>query len=467
MFSRATASFVRQVDPDGSLIHVCGINDTGKLTPWALVAKRKPIWSWKKPKYHPTGFSLSKVLLGGELLSLGTTEGDFVTYSERCGTFRSGKLETEAIKAMVTLEGHGTSKLQSSFGRLRKKELDINNLIDYSNERLVNMNHDLVKQLEKSNVVLAVVKEVILTASVCSIVENKTNQCNLQFVVDLFEMLWSAGKVSAKGRGNLEVDTDVSMEIPSGTVVAYSVLELEIKKDGHYMICLSHGKNGGFEADMLQDKVSQDSLCVVDGLPQDVAGSAPLNGWLDERLSSLALLPQATRQVLFQNISQMMREKEVLSCLQGVLEDIFLDDTQLHSQHPLLCTLLGVGYEPESTSCDPAALLESVLVVVSAMEELPDETLGLLSESEPEFLEACDDMVCLFKGTDSFVSCSSLPPLLQEIQDFQKAKELFHSASLTLSRDADRVWVDGWSNHGVEMLVLCITLHGLSTLLRK
>ncbi|KAM9824319.1 gasdermin-E-like [Neosynchiropus ocellatus] len=465
MFSRATANLVQQVDPDGSLIHVCGINDAGKLAPWALVVKRKPIWFWKKPKYHPTDFNLSNVLLGGELLSMETTEEEFVTYSETFGINRSGKLETGATKAVVTLEGRGTSKLQSNFGQLGKKKLDIQNLVNNSNERLVNMNHELVKQLEKSNVVLAMVSEVILTTSVCSILEKRTSQCSLQFVLDLIGMLANAGRVSVTEGSNLERDSDVSMVIRPGTVVAYSVLELDIKKDGHCEFCLPHGKNGGFEADMLQDDFLQDSLCEVDGGPQHGAGDAPLSGWLDEKLSSLAKLPQSTRQALFQNLHQTMREKEVLSGLQSMLEEIFLDQTQLESRRQLLSLLLGD--ESESFSSDPAALLESVLVVVSAMEELPDETLGLLSESEPEFLMACDDMVCLLKETGSSVSCSSLPPLLQESQAFQSATKLFSSANLTLSRDADRAWVDGRSNHGVEMLVLSLTLHGLSLLLRK
>lgn len=37
-----------------------------------------------------------------------------------------------------------------------------------------------------------------------------------------------------KDSNNMEMDSDVSLEIPSGTVIAYSILELEIKKNGHY-----------------------------------------------------------------------------------------------------------------------------------------------------------------------------------------------------------------------------------------
>lgn len=37
-----------------------------------------------------------------------------------------------------------------------------------------------------------------------------------------------------KDHTNIEVDSDVSLEIPPGTVIAYSVLELVITKNGQY-----------------------------------------------------------------------------------------------------------------------------------------------------------------------------------------------------------------------------------------
>lgn len=41
-----------------------------------------------------------------------------------------------------------------------------------------------------------------------------------------------------KDSNSIEIDSDVSMEIPSGTVISYSILELEIKKDGQYCECV-------------------------------------------------------------------------------------------------------------------------------------------------------------------------------------------------------------------------------------
>lgn len=45
-------------------------------------------------------------------------------------------------------------------------------------------------------------------------------------------------QVCLKDSNNIEMDSDVSLEIPSETVIAYSILELEIKKNGHYGECV-------------------------------------------------------------------------------------------------------------------------------------------------------------------------------------------------------------------------------------
>ena len=41
-----------------------------------------------------------------------------------------------------------------------------------------------------------------------------------------------------KENGNVQVDSDVALEIPPQTVIAYSLIELEVKKSGHYGECV-------------------------------------------------------------------------------------------------------------------------------------------------------------------------------------------------------------------------------------
>ena len=71
MFSKATANFIHQIDPEGSLIHVARVKDSHKLVPMALVVKRNRFWAWQKPRYHPTDFTLSDLLLGDDVLRPG------------------------------------------------------------------------------------------------------------------------------------------------------------------------------------------------------------------------------------------------------------------------------------------------------------------------------------------------------------------------------------------------------------
>lgn len=65
----------------------------------------------------------------------GVSEEDFVTYKGTYGDALSGKLDTEAGVVNLSLEGRGSTKLQSCFGKLKKEELDFNKLLRDSKDR--------------------------------------------------------------------------------------------------------------------------------------------------------------------------------------------------------------------------------------------------------------------------------------------------------------------------------------------
>ncbi|KAM9838288.1 gasdermin-E-like [Aulostomus maculatus] len=476
MFSKATANFVRQIDPEGSLIHVSRINDSHKLIPMALVVKRNRIWFWQRPKYQPTDFTLSDLLLGDQVLSGGVCETEFLSYKGTFGDNLSGKLNTDAGSVGVTLEGRGSSKLQSSFGKLRKEELDVKKLLTDSSNRLVDMQHVLVQQLEKRAEVLGVVKERILTTSSCSVTQMKKEQCSCQGILGLVGMLGGSVKC-VKDSNIIEADSDVSLEIPAATVIAYSVLELDIKKDGHYEICLQPGKIGGFEADMINRWSSHDSLHVVDGKCN--GGQAPLSalqhGSEEEDLHRLAELPSSTRRILFQKLQETLRDRVVLSCLQCVLEELSCGDTLSLEHHEELSeaqrTLLSAVLEQidgagptEISQCGLAAPLSAALLLVSAMEELPDEALSLMSERPPDFLQALDTLMCRLKQSSQPLSIQALPVLLRENPSFQLVVQLFASTELKLSRDTRQLWVETGNKPGALPLILYLSIRGLSLL---
>lgn len=470
MFSKATANFVRQIDPEGSLIHVSRVNDSHRLIPMALVVKRNRIWFWQKPKYQPTDFTLSDLLQGDEELIPEVSETDFLSYKETSGDKIYGELDTEVGSVSAKLKGRGASKLQLCFGNLKKEELNVRKLLRDSDNRLVNMEHMLVQQLHKRADVLAVVKERILTTTSCSINQTQTEQCIFQGVLGLVGMLGNTIKVCVKDRTNIELDSDVSLEIPSGTVIAYSVKELEIKKNGKYGICLQPGTIGGFEADtalMSNDNLDEmDSRCNGHKAPMNSPPTALQNGSEKMDLFPLAELSQSTRCDFTKKLQETLKDRSALSYLQCVLEELCSGETpevdkeeeDLESPRTSVSALLD---QPGSEGSAP---LKAAHLLVSAMEELPDETLRLLSESSPDFLEAFNLLLCRLQDSSEPVSIQSLPVLLQDNQTFQLAEQLLSSARITLKRDADQLWMETDHRAGVLPFVLSLSIHGLSLL---
>ncbi|XP_068603514.1 gasdermin-E-like [Brachionichthys hirsutus] len=484
MFSKATANFVHQIDPEGSLIHVSRINDSKKLVSMALVVKRKRFWFWQRPKYHPTDFTLSKLLQGDKVLSPGVSETEFLTYKETCGDSLSGKLDTEAGPVSVKMEGLGSSKLQSCFGTLKKEELDVNTLLHDSSGRCMDMQHVLVQQLEKQAELLAVVKERIITTTSCSITQTKRAHCTFQGVLGLAGMLGNSVKVSVTDANNIESDSDVSVEIPSGTVIAYSVLELEIKKSGRFILCVQPGTLGGIEADAELSWHSKDSLNEVDGMfrggmvPENVPFGASLNGLREMNLAPLADLPRPTQWAVFKGLLEILKDRTALAYLQCALADLCCGVTPdsaaygelLEDQRALVSDILDRVHIDRPTGNDrpgPSPQLDAAHLLVTALEELPDEALRLLTDSRPRFLEDFNTLMRVLKDSSETLPIQSPPALLLDKRDFQMAEQLLSSCNVMLRRDTNTLWMEMGSETGLPLVVLCLSTQGLSLLSKE
>lgn len=454
------------------------VNNSHRLVPMGLVIKRNRLWLWQKPKYHPTDFTLSDLLQGDKLLTPALSEEDFLSYEGTYGGKISGNLDTEAGTKTgsvgIKVKGQGSSRLKSRFGKLKKEKLNVKKLTDDSSDRQVNMQHRLVQQLEKRADVLAVVTERIFTTDSCFITQTRRDQCTFQGVLGLLGILGNSFQVCESN--NIESDSDVCLEIPSDTVIAYSVLELEIKKDGRYYFCLQPGKTGGIEEDSPVTHSSQFSLDTLDGqcneptVPETLPSGASQNGSHEMDLSPLAELPQSTRFTMFKRLQEALRDRGALSYLQCVLEEVCCGesfDVDSHnglseSQKKTLSAILD-SYTKDSKRGVPAHL-NAAHLLVSAMEELPFETQSLLGESCPEFLEALYTLVCRFKDHSEPLSTQCLPALLQDNQTFQEAKQLLSSIQVTLGRDKDRLWMETGPKAGALLVVLCLSIQGLSFL---
>lgn len=70
-------------------------------------------------------------------LSTENKESDFIKFNGTYGDSIKGSLNAEFVHTNVNLEGKDTSKLQSSFGSLKKEEVNVKKLLKDSKGRLV------------------------------------------------------------------------------------------------------------------------------------------------------------------------------------------------------------------------------------------------------------------------------------------------------------------------------------------
>ncbi|XP_045569376.1 gasdermin-E-like, partial [Salmo salar] len=80
-------------------------------------------------------------------------------------------------------------------------------------------------------------------------------------------------KASMKQSGSTQTESDVSLKIPEYTVIAFSLIELKVKPNGKFELCLIRN-NGGFEKVRSNYEMEEDGIM---GLRGDFAPNSPLN----------------------------------------------------------------------------------------------------------------------------------------------------------------------------------------------
>ncbi|XP_036371947.1 gasdermin-E [Megalops cyprinoides] len=483
MFAKATGNFVRQIDPEGCLIPVTRLNNSDKLNLLSLVIKRNRLWFWQRPKYLPSDFTLSDVLDGDTPINPGVEESDFLRYE---GTFRdtvSGKLEAGAGQVNLSLEGRGSSKLQSSFGNLKKQEADVQKLLQDCRDRVLNLDHRLLRQTRgRQRDVVAVLKERIVSTQPCSISQQVKELSTCGAMLGLLGP--GPVQVSVQENGSVGMDSNISMEIPAGTVLAYSLIELEVKLSGQFELCLQPDTPGGFEVDGRTGSRPQNPLAVVSEMDMvDGMGSDPgrepiiilqkdLQG-LKVHFQQLADLPVPTRSKLFLLLKEVLLDREVLTMLEGTLNEWLSGETpsvgQLEELSPAqrgmvrelldllqLSGLKGAGQDQtDSPAISP--LLTAMHLLISAVEEMSDAVLSLLAACySPPVLRSLRDLVNgLMVNGESALADEGV---------CQRAEQLLSSSNVTLRKEMGRLRAETGRRPGLRPLIMCVVVHGLAAL---
>uniref|UniRef100_A0A7N8YF63 Gasdermin Eb n=1 Tax=Mastacembelus armatus TaxID=205130 RepID=A0A7N8YF63_9TELE len=402
MFATATRNFVQEVDPGGLLVPVSSLSDTIALL--TVVVKRRRFWFWQKPKYLPTGFNLNDILTGETPVQPVVVETDFLKYSGTYGDNTGGAINASFAHSDMSLAGKDSSKLQSSFGSLKKEEVDVQKLLHDSKDRLLLNIHPLscLRVLER-----------IVTTQPCSVIEEEHQARHCGGGLSICGP--KSPKVEYYENGSLSKDSNVTMEIPTHTTIAYALIELEIKHDGRYgekyVIKLTDGE---VFADLIRTNRSSD-LKRGTFLPSELCLMSDTTGGFEVDRILYVVLSSAWVRV---------RVRVRVTLLHAAAHE------RLVSLRPVFILCLGRCLSEMTDDCLAALGMCCSPTVLQTMELLVSECTGLTARTDV----------------------------------FENIKDLFASSNVSLERDGDTVRTEIDHHHGNQPLVLCIAVRGLASL---
>ncbi|XP_048159258.1 gasdermin-E isoform X2 [Corvus hawaiiensis] len=434
MFAKATKNFVRETDSGGDLIPVSHLNASDKLQLLSLVTKRRKFWCWQKPKYHFLTVTLSDVLTEDKPIKPVIVESDFAKYMGKFEDFLQGSIETSFVKISLGAGGKGYVENQSSFGNLRKQEIDLQQLMKDVKDRTIDLNSSLLQQvIERKREVLCILREKIITTQKCTISEHIQTEEKVRGVMGCTA---KTIKVSVSENGSLMKDSSVILEIPPATAIAYGVIELFIRH------------NGQFDLSRLKTQ-----------------------------FQPFVKLPEDKQRALYKTLCELLLHEEMVTALGDMFDDICtgdkpdLEELKLEQQGDLLrfLQLLGCSlqselllqkYQPQDEELFSAAHL-----LISAMSELPDDTLVLLRACCD--LQVVPALCCLpnIASADGTVALSS--PLVATLADrgrFEVVQRLFASSNINLEMTESSVKAVTMKEPRFFPLVLYVALYGFHAL---
>ncbi|XP_032037136.1 gasdermin-E isoform X1 [Aythya fuligula] len=495
MFAKATKNFVRETDSGGDLIPVSHLNASDKLQLLSLVTKRKTFWCWQKPKYHFLTVSLSDVLTEDKPIKPVIVESDFAKYMGKFEDFVQGSIETSFGKISLGAGGKGYVESQSSFGNLRKQEIDLQQLMKDVKDRMINMNSSLLQQvIERKREVLCILREKIVTTQKCTIAEHIQTE---EKISGLLGCSTKTVKVSVSDSVSTAKDSSVILEIPPATTIAYGVIELFIKCNGQFEFCLLDEQQGGFERESTEGSTYPHSAPFRDALflyqpdavdngmysgarnlvPSDASLSVLKQdlSWLKAQFQPFAKLPEEKQRALYKSLCELLLREEMVTALEDVLDDICtgdkpdLKELKPAQQQDLVdfLQLLGCSNEVLLQNCQlqDEELVSAAHLLISALSELSDYTLVLLRACCD--LQVVPALCCLpnIASADGTLALSS--PLVATLTDrgrFNVVQRLFASSSINLEMTESSVKVVTAREPRFFPLLLYVALYGLHSL---
>ncbi|NWU56626.1 GSDME protein, partial [Dromas ardeola] len=497
MFAKATKNFVRETDSGGGLIPVSHLSASDKLQLLSLVTKRKKFWCWQKPKYHFLTVSLSDVLTEDKPIKPVIVESDFAKYMGKFEDIVQGSIGTSFGKISLGAGGKSYVENQSSFGNLRKQEIDLQQLMKDVKDRTIDLNSSLLQQvIERKHEVLCILREKIITTQKCTISEHIQIEEKISGVIGCGR---KTVKVSVGESGSMMKDSSVILEIPPATTIAYSVIELFIKNSGQFEFCLLDEQQGGFEKESTEGSSYPHSTLFTDtlflyqpdavdnemypGAKNLIPSGASLSvlkrdlSRLKTQFQPFVKLPEDKQRALYKTLCELLLREEMVTALEDVLDDICtgdkpdLEELKPAQQRDLIDFLQLLGCSSQSELLmqkyhpHDEELFSAAHLLIGAISELSDYTLVLLRACCD--LQVVPALCCLpnIASADGTVALSS--PLVAALTDggrFDVVQRLFASSNINLEMTGSSVKAVTVKEPRFFPLVLYVALYGFHAL---
>uniref|UniRef100_A0A8C3MNS6 Uncharacterized protein n=1 Tax=Geospiza parvula TaxID=87175 RepID=A0A8C3MNS6_GEOPR len=217
MFKKLTKFIVNQMDPCKELVPVESIADNEHFRPLYLLKKKnksKTVFH-RAPYYQRTGFTLDDVLLPGEdgksVESLHQESSQF-TLTKVSADQADGGLSISFDPTNVELKGGASLSREFSITP-QKKSISLESLEALRREREINMDHSFIRQLQRTDIKLYVVTEIIEASE--EAVYKESTKADRGFKAKFYASLCAQDKQS--------------IVIPKGCTLAFRTIPLHIR----------------------------------------------------------------------------------------------------------------------------------------------------------------------------------------------------------------------------------------------
>ncbi|XP_032934691.1 gasdermin-A3-like [Catharus ustulatus] len=357
MFKKLTKFIVNQMDPCEELVPVESIADNEHFRPlYLLKKKRKPQTIFHRaPYYQRTGFTLHDVLLPGEdgestepLLQ----DSRQIPLTKTSRDQADGGLSIPCDPASVDLQG-GASFSEAFSVKPQKKSISLQSLEALTKERKINMDHSFIQQLQRTDINLYVVTE-ILEASEETVYKEST-KAHGGFKAKFYATL------SAKGTRQ----NNQCIVIPKGCTLAFRIIQLQIR-DGYWHL------------DYFPVGPVRPKIYVSDGASQEKLGVVVSE--VKYRCQIFSKMCPDRLLIVFNTIKAVMRDKNLLQELSQKMEDIpeQNDGYELKTESPDLKDLFSIL---QHSAIWRRVFAQQITYILDALHELMDDQLLLLLES--------------------------------------------------------------------------------------